>query len=41
MLDADDNLVFTVNEHGRYEAKAIPPQVGMKAGDIVKGFVKG
>ena len=39
--DADDDLIFTVNEDGRYEAKAIPPQVGMKAGDIVEGFVKG
>ena len=39
--DADDDLIFTINEDGRYEAKAIPPQVGMKAGDIVEGFMKG
>jgi len=38
--DADDDLIFRVNDDGQYEAKAIPPQVGMKAGDIVQGFVK-
>ncbi|VEU41203.1 unnamed protein product [Pseudo-nitzschia multistriata] len=38
--NADEDLVFIVNDKGRYEAKAIPPQVGMKAGDIVQGFVK-
>mmetsp|Transcript_16535 Transcript_16535/g.18851 ORF Transcript_16535/g.18851 Transcript_16535/m.18851 type:complete len:2158 (+) Transcript_16535:163-6636(+) len=38
--NADDDLVFRVNDDCRYEAKSIPPQVGMKAGDVVKGFVK-
>eukprot|EP00536_Pseudo-nitzschia_multiseries_P006390 jgi/Psemu1/192957/e_gw1.134.12.1 len=38
--NADEDLVFVVNGDGRYEAKSIPPQVGMKAGDIVEGFVK-
>ena len=40
MADADEDLVFIVNDDGRYEAKSIPPQVGMKAGDKVEGFVK-
>ena len=40
-VDADADLIFRINDDGRYEAKSIPPQVGMKAGDIVEGFVKG
>ena len=39
--NADSDLIFRVNDDGRYEAKSIPPQVGMKAGDVVEGFVKG
>jgi hypothetical protein len=38
--DADRDLVFKVNNDGRYEAAKIPPQVGMKAGDVVEGVVK-
>lgn len=37
--NADDDLIFTVNEDGRYEAFKIPPQVGLKAGAIVKGIL--
>ncbi|KAL3944975.1 MAG: hypothetical protein SGBAC_000951 [Bacillariaceae sp.] len=38
--DADKKLVFSVNKDGRYVAEEIPRQVGIRAGAIVKGFVK-
>lgn len=38
--NADEDLVFRVNGQGRYEALQVPPQVGMKAGDVVQGFVR-
>jgi hypothetical protein len=41
IVDADADLIFRINDDGRYEAKSIPPQVGMKAGDVVEGFVRG
>jgi site-specific DNA-cytosine methylase len=34
-------LIFTVREDLRYEAAAVPAQVGMKAGDVVEGFIHG
>jgi len=39
--DADNNLKFSINEKGQYVAEEIPRQVGMRAGSIVQGFVKG
>lgn len=40
LSDADRDLVFRVNDDVRYEAVQVPPQVGMKAGDVVKGIVQ-
>ena len=37
--DADNLLLFSVNEHGAYVAEQIPRQVGIRAGAIVQGFV--
>jgi hypothetical protein len=34
-------LVFSVNDNGHYVAEEIPRQVGIRAGSIVEGFVKG
>lgn len=39
-VDADKKLLFSVNEEGQYVAEKIPRQVGIRAGAIVKGFVK-
>ncbi len=39
--DADKDLTFSVNENMEYVAEEIPRQVGMKAGSVVVGFVKG
>jgi hypothetical protein len=33
-------LVFAVNADCRYEASKVPPQVGMKAGDLVQGVCR-
>lgn len=38
--DANKALKFSVNEEGRYVAEEIPRQVGIRAGTVVKGFVK-
>ena len=38
--DADKDLKFSVNDEGRYVAEAVPRQVGIRAGDVVQGFVK-
>ena len=40
-IDADKELVFSVNDSGDYVAEEIPRQVGIRAGSIVEGFVKG
>jgi hypothetical protein len=40
-LDADKDLTFSVDESMQYVAEEIPRQVGMKAGSVVVGFVKG
>ena len=37
--DADNLLIFSVNENGRYVAEEIPRQVGIRAGAVVEGFV--
>jgi len=39
--DADNELTFSVDEDGRYVVEAVPRQVGVKAGCIVQGFVRG
>lgn len=39
--DADNELQFSVNGEGRYVAESVPRQVGIRAGSIVQGFVKG
>ena len=39
-LDADKELKFSVNEEGRYVAEAVPRQVGIRAGAIVRGVVR-
>lgn len=39
--DADNELKFSVNSDGRYVAEEVPRQVGIRAGCIVQGFVKG
>jgi site-specific DNA-cytosine methylase len=38
--DADNLLKFSVNEEGRYVAEEIPRQVGIRAGSVVRGFVR-
>ncbi|KAL3895935.1 MAG: hypothetical protein SGARI_007305, partial [Bacillariaceae sp.] len=38
--DADSDLIFRVNEDGRYEVVKVPPQMGLKGGAIVQGIVK-
>ncbi|CAJ1936311.1 unnamed protein product [Cylindrotheca closterium] len=38
--DADKKLIFSVNDDGMYVAEEIPRQVGIRAGAIVRGFVK-
>jgi hypothetical protein len=39
-LDADKELLFSVNEDGRYVVEKVPPQVGVRAGCLVQGFVR-
>jgi len=39
--NADEDLVFRVNDDLQYEAVKVPPQVGMKAGNLVEGIVRG
>lgn len=39
--DADNELTFEVDEEGRYVVEAVPRQVGIKAGNVVQGFVRG
>eukprot|EP00934_Nitzschia_sp_Nitz4_P001526 Nitzschia sp. Nitz4//scaffold16_size188269//113894//121049//NITZ4_001800-RA/size188269-processed-gene-0.61-mRNA-1//1//CDS//3329538544//1526//frame0 len=38
--DADNELLFSVNEDGHYVAEAIPRQVGIRAGSVVEGVVR-
>ena len=38
--DADTDLIFSVLENGQYEVHKVPPQIGVKGGAIVEGFVK-
>uniref|UniRef100_A0A7S4I449 Helicase ATP-binding domain-containing protein n=1 Tax=Odontella aurita TaxID=265563 RepID=A0A7S4I449_9STRA len=39
--DADKDLKFSVNKDGRYVAEEVPRQVGIRAGSVVEGFVRG
>lgn len=39
-VDADNELKFSVNSEGYYVAEQVPRQVGIRAGSIVKGFVR-
>ena len=41
MTDADKELKFSVNEKGQYVAEEVPRQVGIRAGSIVEGYVRG
>ena len=41
LLDAERDLKFSVNEDGRYVVEEVPRQVGVRAGCVVQGFVRG
>ena len=41
ITDADKQLKFSINKEGLYVAEEVPRQVGIRAGAIVEGFVKG
>ncbi|KAL7543053.1 hypothetical protein ACHAXR_012745 [Thalassiosira sp. AJA248-18] len=39
--DADNKLKFMIDDEGRYVVEEVPRQVGVKAGCVVEGFVRG
>ena len=40
-IDADNELKFSIDEDNNYVAEAVPRQVGIRAGGVVEGYVKG